>query len=39
MAVSDLNPKKCLSMREACEQRSKDFSLEKFEKDLITLIH
>jgi len=29
-----MTPEKALSMRKACEKRSKDFGIEKFEKQL-----
>ena len=34
-AVKYLTAKKCLSMRYDCEKRAKDFSIEKFEKELL----
>ena len=37
-AVQKITPKKALSMRKACENRAKDFSLESFEKKLKALI-
>ena len=33
-AISFLNPKKSLEMRKKCENRARDFSLEKFEEEL-----
>jgi glycosyltransferase involved in cell wall biosynthesis len=33
-AILDLNSEKALSMREACETRAKDFSLESFAEQL-----
>ncbi len=38
-AVNYLTPKKCLEMKDNCEQRAKDFSLEKFEQRLKELIN
>lgn len=37
-AVKYLTREKCLSMRDNCEKRAKDFSLEEFEKKLKNLI-
>ena len=33
-AINLMTPEKCLSMREACEKRAKDFSYKEFEKKL-----
>lgn len=33
-ALKYLTPEKCLEMRESCEKRARDFSLESFEKQL-----
>jgi len=33
-AVQEMTPERALSLRKACEKRARDFSLEKFEKEL-----
>lgn len=37
-AVKYLTPKKCLEMRNDCEKRARDFSLENFEKEIKKIV-